>query len=167
MRAVRTAAIWAALLLPTASDALAVRGGPAATIAHDGPQLLELHTAPKLADSSASKPAEIITHPTDLDILINLATGGARRHLLGDLLAAGPASLVSLAADVGPASDPEVARFQAYMGTIAPGLLATYFVLGLILFCTTFCCVCGCVYCCCLALLPTEVCMSLKPTCCY
>jgi hypothetical protein len=153
------AALWATLLLPLTSHAGSVQGA-AATAADDGRRLAGLPAAPELAGSPASK------LPTDLEILIGMATGGARRHLEGNLLAAGPEAMASLAAGVGPASDPEVARFQAYIGTLAPGLAATYFLMGLILVCTTFCCVCGCVYCCCLALLPTEVCVSLKPICC-
>jgi hypothetical protein len=166
MRAGRGAAIWAALLLPMTGDALTVQRRTGATAPRDGRQ--ELHTASELVDVPASEPVEGIHHPTGLDILIDMATGGSRRRLQGQLLAVGPAAFASFAAGVGgPATDPEVARFQSYIGTLTPGLLATY---GLALFltiCTTACCVSACVYCCCLALLPTEVCMAMKPACCY
>jgi len=88
------------------------------------------------------------------------------RRLQGELLSAGPAAFNTLSRGVGLSNDPEVSRFQQYVATLAPGVLATYFLLGAVLILTTCCCVSACVWCCCLALLPTEVCISLKPTCC-
>jgi len=93
------------------------------------------------------------------------ARGGARRRLQGELLTSGPAGFASMPAP-GLSSDPEVSRFQQYIATLAPAVLATYVFLGAILFITVCCCVGACTWCCCLALLPTEVCLACKPTCC-
>eukprot|EP00967_Tisochrysis_lutea_P116331 scaffold187227_cov35-Tisochrysis_lutea.AAC.1 len=61
----------------------------------------------------------------DLEILVSSTAHSIHRQLQGNLLASGPAAMASLAAGTGPATDPEVARFQAYVGTLAPGVLAT------------------------------------------
>ncbi|EOD11786.1 hypothetical protein EMIHUDRAFT_214076 [Emiliania huxleyi CCMP1516] len=61
----------------------------------------------------------------------------------------------------GMSSDPEVARFQQYVGVFMPGLFFTYFVLFLMLCMITFCCTCSCMFCCGLALAPFECCSSI------
>merc|ERR1719440_8858 len=61
----------------------------------------------------------------------------------------------------GMASDPEVARFQQYVGVFMPGLFFTYFVLFVLLCCITFCCTCSCMFCCGIALAPFECCTSI------
>lgn len=90
---------------------------------------------------------------TDLEKLQALAGHHARRFLLG-LPIIGPAPT-----EVSLTLDPEVARFQAYVGTLAPGVYATYIFIGIGYMFVLCCCMFGCCLCCTMALLPTELCV--------
>jgi len=93
---------------------------------------------------------------TDFELLTAYAGHRMSRALLS-LPSSGP--IESSSAVV---ADPEAARFAAYVGTLAPGLYATYLFIGIGYFFVMCCCVLGCCLCCSMALCPTELCVGLS-----
>jgi hypothetical protein len=111
----------------------------------------DLHS-PEPAADSAPRPL------TDFEKLHALAGHHARRWLLG-LPITGPGDDDAVGGLGVSAMDPEVARFAAYVGTLGPGVYATYMFIGAGYMFILCCCTFGCCLCCTMALLPTELCV--------